>query len=148
MFCFWLISVENMFWFVSMHFLPPTPTPTVFASACLCYVKGCVWQRGSEGLLMMWDKKNTKKTTTSEAEVIESGERNNSDLRRELGRLFVLLSNSLRNLHGGWQLYAAWKGLRLYLSTQWGIWGFPSGLWSICVLLTHSLAHLIILIEP
>lgn len=50
---------------------------------------------------MMWDKKKKhKKKTTGEAEVIESGERNNSDLRRELGRLFVLLSNSLRNLHG------------------------------------------------
>lgn len=46
---------------------------------------------------MMWDK---KKKNRSEAEVIESGERNDSDLRRELGRLFVLLSNSLYNLHG------------------------------------------------
>lgn len=35
---------------------------------------------------MMWDKKKM-----SAAEVIGSGERNDCDLRRELGRLFVLL---------------------------------------------------------
>lgn len=56
----------------------------------------------------------------------ESGERNHSDLRREFGRLFVLLSNSPRNLHGCWQPNVAWKGLCLYLSTQWDMFSTGS----------------------
>lgn len=90
----------------------------VFASACLRYVKGCVWQRRSEVLLMIWKHKESG-GEKSEVEVIESVKRNNSDLQGESGRLFVFLSNSQHNLHGCWQLYTAWKGLCLYLSTQW-----------------------------
>ncbi len=99
--------------------------PTVFVSACLCCVKGCVWQRRSEGLLMMWINKESG-INMREVEVIESGKRNSFDLQGESGRLFVFLSKSLHNLHGCWQLYTAWKGLCLYLSMQWGMFSIGS----------------------
>lgn len=109
---FWLISVKNMSW--SVLYLP-----TVVASLCLCCLKGCVWQWRSEGLLTIWDYKESR-IKMSEAEVIEMGERNYFDLRGELGRLFVFLSNSLHNLYNCWQLYTAWKGLCLYLFNALG----------------------------
>lgn len=86
-------------------------------------VRGC-WRCGkTKGV---WNKK-------SEVEVIESWERNNSDLQGESGRLFVFLSNSLHNLCGCWQLYTAWKGLCLYLSSQWGMFSIGSVVNLCCV---------------
>lgn len=62
-----------------------------------------------------------------------------------LVRLFVFLSNSLRNLHGCWQANAAGKGLCLYLSVQSGV--FSTGSVVNLHWLTQSLAHHPILIR-
>lgn len=142
--CFCLISVENVSWVCAHVFSPLQSLPPL-----VCVVWRDVFD-SVEVRRCWWAGKKNKESgiKTSQVEVIESGERNHSDLQGESGRLFVFLSNSLHNLHGCWQLYTAWKGLCLYLFSPCNEACFSSGLRSIYVPLTHSLAVHVIMIEP